>query len=87
MSGIELTAPYPGLKYYTVSQVRKDSPAYWAGIKVMGELVSINNTGATEYDLNEIYKIFQSKEGKKIKIVVNRNGERIKFTIELEKFI
>jgi len=87
MSGIELTAPYPGLKYYTVSQVRKDSPAYWAGIKVMDELVSINNTGATEYDLNEIYKIFQSKEGKKIKIVVNRNGERIKFTIELEKFI
>ena len=87
MTGIELTAPYPGLKYYTVFQVREDSPAEQAGIQVSDEIVSVDNTLAVELTMNEIYKMFQSKEGKKIRIIVNRNGERIPIEFRLEKFI
>ena len=87
MTGIELIAPYPEIPYYTVSQVRKNSPADRAGIQKNDEIISINNRNADDLSLNEIYKLFQSKAGKKLKIMVNRNGKRIRFIIELEKFI
>jgi hypothetical protein len=87
MTGIELIAPYPGTHYYTVSQVRENSPGERTGIHINDEIISINNQGANDLSMNDIYKLFQSKEGKKLKIVVNRNGERIRFIFELEKFI
>lgn len=87
MTGIELIAPYPGITYYTVSQVRENSPGERTGIHVNDKIISIDNQDANDLSMNDIYKLFQSKEGKKLKIMVNRNGERIRFIIELEKFI
>jgi len=87
MTGIELIAPYPGMNYYTVSQLRENSPGEKSGIKINDEIISINHQDATDLTLNEIYKLFQSKEGKKLKIVVNRDGERIRLIVELERFI
>jgi len=87
MTGIELIAPYPGIHYFKVSQIRENSPAERAGIHINDEIVSVNNQDAGDLSLNEIYKLFQSKEGRKLKITVNRDGERLKFIIELEQFI
>jgi hypothetical protein len=87
MTGIELIAPEPGIPRYKISQIRENSPARRAGLHVHDEIISINNRTTEDLSLNEIYKLFQSREGKKLKITVNRDGERLKFTIELEKFI
>lgn len=87
MTGIELIAPYPGIPHYTVSQVRENSPAERIGIHINDEIIFINKQDANDLSLNDIYKLFQSKAGKKLKIMVNRNGERIQFILELEKFI
>jgi hypothetical protein len=87
MTGIELTAPYPGINYYTISQIRQDSPGEKAGLQVGDEIISVHNTKVTELTMNEMYKKFQLKDGKKIKMVVNRNGERKKIEFKLERFI
>ena len=87
MTGIELTSPYPGLNYYTVSQILEDSPAEKAGLQAGDEIISINNTKVTELTMNEIYKKFQIRDGKKIKMVINRNGQREKIEFRLERFI
>ncbi len=87
MTGIELSAPYPGINYYTITQIREGSPAEKAGLQVDDEIISINNKKATELSMNEMYKTFQLKNGKKIKMVINRNGERKKIEFKLEKFI
>ena len=86
-TGIELTAPYPGLNYYTISQIREGSPAEKAGLLVNDEIISVNNSKVTDLTMNDLYKIFQLKDGKKIKLVVNRNGERKRIEFRLEKFI
>ena len=68
-TGIELTAPYPGLNYYTISQIREGSPAEKAGLLVNDEIISVNNSKVTDLTMNDLYKIFQLKDGKKIKLV------------------
>ncbi len=85
--GIELMCPYPGVNFYQVSQVYNDSPAERAGISKNDFIYSINSTEAGNLSLNEIYKFFQGKAGKKIKITIDRSGQRIKFAFELEDYI
>jgi len=87
MTGIEVMAPYPEIHYYTISQIREGSPAEKAGLLVDDEIISINNTRVTELTMNELYKKFQLKKGKKIKMVINRNGERKRIEFRLERFI
>jgi len=87
MTGIELIAPDPGIPRFMIFQIRENSPAHRAGLHVNDEIISINNRNTEDLSMNEIYKLFQSREGRKLKIIINRNGERIKFIIELEKFI
>jgi hypothetical protein len=85
--GIELMCPYPGVNFYQVSQVYKDSPAERAGIRKNDFINSINGTEAGDLSLNEIYKFFQGKAGKRIKITIDRSGARIKFVFALEDYI
>ena len=82
--GIEILCLYPGLNIYQVAQVYDNSPAERAGIRKNDLIISINGTGANDLSLNEIYKLFQEKAGKKIKIIMDRSDQRIKFSFELE---
>jgi hypothetical protein len=85
--GIELMCPYPGLNIYQVSQVYNNSPAEKAGIYKYDMIISINGTDAADLSLNEIYKLFQEKAGKKIRIVIDRSGQKIKFSFDLEEYV
>jgi C-terminal processing protease CtpA/Prc len=79
--------PYPGLNIYQVSQVYNNSPAEKAGIYKYDMIISINGTDAADLSLNEIYKLFQEKAGKRIRIVIDRSGQKIKFSFELEEYV
>lgn len=70
-----------GIKYklalkpaYKITELRKKSPAYNAGLKVGDVLLSINNKQAHIYSLQQITSMFYGKEGKRIKLKVNRGG-------------
>ncbi len=85
MSGLEVTNPMPGLPIFLVSNIRKNSPAYYAGILENDQIISLNNTSNKSLTLNDINLLFQSQEDRKIKMTVLRNGEQIKTEFFLKK--
>lgn len=84
MTGIEIESIFPGLPYFQVSYVRKNSPGYRAGIRKGDEILSINNSNVSTYRINDIYELFESRPGRKIKLVVKRNGLRLRTIFYLE---
>ena len=72
---------------FVIFKVRKNSPADKAGIKEGDKLVSLNNKKAYHYTIQTITDLFQSEEGKKIKIEVQREGKLLRFEFELEKIL
>lgn len=72
---------------YRISQVRVNSPAEEAGIKVGDIVVKVNGKYAYEFDLHEIIERFQRREGSLVKIEVNRNGEPLEFQFKLKNIL
>lgn len=72
---------------YNIYSVRKNSPAFRAGVKEGDKIVSINNKKAYNYTIQKITDLFQSEEGKKIKLEVERDGEILEFEFYLEKIL
>lgn len=85
MSGLEITNPMPGLPIFLIENIRKNSPAYYAGIQENDQIIAINNTSHKSLTLNDINLLFQSQEDKKIKLIVLRNGEQVKTEFFLKK--
>lgn len=85
MSGLEVSSPMPGLPIFTIDNIREDSPAYHAGLKENDQIISLNNTSHKSLSLNDINLIFQSKEDRKIKLRVLRDGTEITTSFHLEK--
>jgi len=87
MSGITLKAKGSRLRKFEVTDVRKDSPSERVGIKNGDEVLSINGYPAGELSLNNINGLFNSRPGKRIKIEILRDGERVTKVFELENQI
>ncbi len=85
MSGMEVINPMPGLPVYTIADITKDSPAYNAGLQENDQILSINSTSHHSLELNDINLLLQSKENRKIRLKVLRDGQEIKTTFELKK--
>ncbi|MBN2893156.1 MAG: PDZ domain-containing protein [Bacteroidales bacterium] len=85
-SGMEIIAPFVSLHYYEIFYVQQDSPADKAGLKAGDQIIKINNNTTSRFSLNEILMLMKRKEGKKLKIEVDRNGEIIKTVLILENY-
>ncbi len=85
MSGLEVTNPMPGLPIFLISDIRKNSPAYYAGIQENDQIIALNNASHKAMTLNDINLLFQSREDKKIKMTILRDGEQIKTEFFLKK--
>jgi predicted aspartyl protease len=84
MSGIDLATPYPGMRFFQVSAVRKGSPAARAGVRERDELLEVNGKDAMAYSLNELVSLFRERSGKRMKLLVRRNGVVLKYEFLLE---
>lgn len=87
MSGLTLKAKGSRLRKYEITDVRKDSAAEKVGIKNGDELLSINGLPVSEFNLNNINGFFNSRPGKKIKMELLRDGQRMVKTFALENQI
>jgi hypothetical protein len=85
MSGMEVINPMPGLPIFTITSILENSPAFYAGLKENDQILSINSSNHQSLELNDINLLLQSKENKKIKVKVLRNGEEFKTSFELKK--
>lgn len=86
MSGMEVINPMPGFPIFTISNIRENSPAFLAGLKVNDQILSINNNNHSSISLNDINLLLQSKENRKIRMKVLRDGQEVKTAFELQNF-
>lgn len=86
MSGMEVINPMPGLPIFTIANIRENSPAYLAGLKENDQIISVNNNSHASLSLNDINLILQSKENRKVKMKVLRDGEQIRTSFELKNY-
>lgn len=86
MSGMEVVNPMPGMPIFTIATIRENSPAFLAGLKENDQIISINNSSHNNISLNDINLILQSKENRKIKMKVLRDGEEIRTSFELKTY-
>ncbi|QRM88078.1 PDZ domain-containing protein [Lacinutrix sp. WUR7] len=69
---------------YTIVELRKDSPAERVGLKVGDIILKINGKETADFSLQNITQYFYEKDGKTIKLQVNRLGKEFDFEFELE---
>lgn len=69
---------------FAVAGVRKDSPAFKAGIKKGDVLVSVNGTENTKLTLQKLNDLMSHDEGKMYNFTVKRKGETLNFSFTLE---
>ena len=70
---------------FLIKRFLKNSSAKKAGLLKDDIIININNTQSHKLNLNEITLKFQERDKKKIKITVERNGQKMKFEFRLEK--
>ena len=70
---------------YKINAVLKNSPAAIAGLLKDDIILRINDKPSHELTLNDIISKFQERDKKKIKIIIERNGKKLKFEFRLEK--
>ena len=87
MSGIELMAEGNNLETFRIMNVREESPAYKAGVRSGDTLLYLNGIRSENLQLNQIYRLFHSKPGRKIRMVISREGVQRKIVYRLKRFI
>ncbi|MDG1398570.1 MAG: PDZ domain-containing protein [Polaribacter sp.] len=70
---------------YKIKSVLKDSPAAISGLLKNDVILKINGKNAYEFSLGEIVQKFKEKDRKKIRMVIDRDGKKMKFQFRLEK--
>lgn len=72
---------------YTISNIRKDSPADLSGLQKGDAITSINNTRSYKFSLQDINQILKSEDGKWIYLEIERNGKPMKFQFQLKSIL
>ncbi|MGA9324871.1 MAG: aspartyl protease family protein [Salegentibacter sp.] len=72
---------------YQIAEVRPSSPAAEAGLKKGDVIVTINGRPVHRFSLDKITEMFSSREGRKIKLEIERQGEELEFEFRLRKIL
>ena len=72
---------------YQVSLVRKDSPAQLAGIMEGDIVLEINGKPAYSLKMEELIHLLSTKESKRIKLLIDRNGEHLRYEFILKSLL
>jgi uncharacterized protein YlxP (DUF503 family) len=87
MSGMDIKADVKDFRSFTVVHVNKNSPAEEAGVQEGDQLIFINESPASEFNVSGIYKLFQTGDGKKIQLLVRRDGNIFFAILTLRRMI
>ncbi len=72
---------------YKVAEVRPDSPASIAGLKVGDIILKINRRDAYKFSLSQISNLLSSQEGKSINLLIEREGVERKISFVLKRIL
>ena len=85
MSGLSIIAAGPQLDRYYISHVVEDSPAFEAGLRRGDRIVAFQRWPIDFHSLQSMSNRLKKKEGKRIRIRIERNEERETFTFRLRE--
>lgn len=69
---------------FSVAGVRKDSPAFAAGLKKDDRIITINGSKTSEMTMEKIMELMKSDEGRNITMVIQRKNKEMTFNFVLE---
>lgn len=69
---------------YAVVELRENSPAHLAGLRIGDIILSVNGKPAHHFTLQKIMEMFYEDEGKHIRLRVDRYGTELAFSFVLE---
>jgi hypothetical protein len=78
LSGITVKAKGSRLNVFEITEVRSKSAADKAGIKEGDIILTINGIPTEMLELNHVNSYFNAKPGKNIRLILEREGQRIK---------
>jgi len=87
LSGITLRALGARLRNFEIADVTENSSAAKADIRKGDKLISVNGMNASDLELNLINGMLNSKPGKKITLLIQRDGVKLKKQFRLESLI
>lgn len=87
LSGIDLVAGGKDFKRFRVINVISGSPAAEAGVMENDLLIRINGRYAGQLSLSEINSMLRSREGRRVEMIVYRNGEFLQFRFRLRRMV
>lgn len=86
-SGIYLLASGNSLNEFVVESVIDNSPAFEAGILPGDQIVQVGLAPASILRLQDVLKVLQKKPGKMVRLLILRNGVKIRKTLVLRNLI
>jgi len=87
MSGIDVIATGENLNQFIISGIRKNSPATKADIQVGDKLTMINSHLTSDLTLGEVTSFFRLKPGRRLRLELIREDEKLVRKIRLERAI
>jgi hypothetical protein len=84
LSGVTVKAKGSRLNVFEITEVRSRSAADKAGIKQGDVILTINGVPTEMFELNHVNGYFNAKPGKRIRLILERNGQRIKREFRLQ---
>ena len=69
---------------FAIIELRKGSPAERAGLKLDDVIIKVNNKDTHHYTIQQVTQLFYGENGKRIKLIIDRNGVLMKFSFQLE---
>ena len=79
-----------GLTYkpsYKISNIRHGSPAHLAGLLENDIILEVNGKPAYSMKMEEVIYLFSSRDDKKIKLLVDRKGEHLRYEFYLKSIL
>jgi PDZ domain len=86
MSGISVAASGPGLKTFTVTQVRPGTPASSAGIQTGDVIAGVDEEASADITLDALRGLFH-QVGHKYKLLIERNGKTLTVNIQMRRLL
>ncbi len=86
MSGISVSASGPGLKTFTVTQVRPGTPAASAGVETGDVIAGVDEEAAADMTPDAIRALFR-QVGHKYKLLIDRNGKTLTINVQMRRLL
>jgi len=83
MSGLTVKADGPRLREFEVTEVRQNSAGEHAGVLVGDKIMSINQNPTVDMDLSQLNNYFNTKPGRKVRMLIKRNNQLIEKELTL----